>query len=144
MARFDLSLLGDSALAARLAALPEKTERKVLRQAMRRAGQPILQAARSNANRRSGRMARSIKLRALRRRKGRIGVAIQTGTRLELGIGADDQYYYPAIVEFGDGETHRPYRFMRRALDANRATSMQRLRVEIGQGIEREAATTTL
>lgn len=143
MARFDISLLGDVELERKLQALPEKLERKVIRQAIRKGGQPILRDARANANKLTGAMARSIKLRAMKRKKGRIGVRIQTGTRLELGIRADDPYYYPAIVEFGDGDTRRPYRFMRGALDRNQHRSLTVMRDEIARGIAREAASNT-
>lgn len=143
MARFDISLLGDAELARKLQALPEKLERKVIRQAIRKGGQPILRTAKANANRLTGAMAKSIKLRAMKRKRGRIGVRIQTGTRLELGIGADDRHYYPAIVEFGDGGVRPPFRFMRRALDSNKNASMTTMRDEIARGIEREAASNT-
>ena len=143
MARFDISLLGDAELARKLHALPEKVERKVIRQAIRKGGQPILRDAKANANKLTGAMAKNIKLRAMKRKRGRIGVRIQTGTRLEMGISADEGYYYPAIVEFGDGATRRAFRFMRRALDSNQHASMTVMRDEIAKGIEREAASNT-
>lgn len=144
MARFDISLLGDAELTQKLQGLPEKLERKVIRQAIRKGGQPIVRDAKAQANKLTGAMAKSIKLRAMKRKKGRIGVRIQTGTRGELGIAADDPYYYPAIVEFGDGETHHPYRFMRGALERNQQQSLTVIRDAIAQGIEREAASNTV
>lgn len=142
MARFDITLLGDDIVAARLRALPEKLERKVLRQAMRKAGRPILADAKANAPVKTGKMRASLKLRALKRKRGRVGVRIETGTRAELGIPAEERWYYPAIVELGDGTArHLPHSFMRSALAKNRENSVRILRDDISRGIEREATT---
>lgn len=91
--RFDISMLGDKELSAALAALPDNLERKVLARAMRDGGKFLLTLTQAAApvstdpkDPHRGRLKATLKLRTLRRRKGRVGVSIQTGTREELGI----------------------------------------------------------
>src|SRR3990167_509593 len=130
-ARFDFALFGDKALAAQLAALPDKLERKILAAGIRKATRQILlPAIRASAPvrevtpvarrgkkgrflkitkrqirtaqriaQRFARLKNSFAVRQLRRRKGRVGSAVYTGTRAQLGI--TGRGYYPAHQEFG-------------------------------------------
>lgn len=141
MARLNLELLGADELVAKLRAFPEVIEKKIVRQAIRKAVKPIMATAKENAPVDTGKMRDTIRLRALKRRRNRVGFAIITGTREELGIPSDYEWYYPSIVELGDGTgNHPPTRFLRNAMDAHRESALAQLRMDIGRGIEREAA----
>lgn len=138
--RFDISILGSKELSAALAALPEKLERRVLTRALRQAGKyyQTLAAARSPRDR--GKLASSYKVRALKRRKGRVGVMIQTGTRAQLGIDPKQRGFYPAHLEFGHrdraGIHHAANPFMRSSLRTGQNAIFALLRQEIDNGIE--------
>jgi HK97 gp10 family phage protein len=138
--RFDISLLGAPELSKALAALPDKLERKVLTKALRAAGKFYLTLAKASAPRDEGRLASTMKLRALKRRRGRVGVMVQTGTRSALGIDPKQRGYYPAHLEFGHrdraGVHHPPVPFMRRSLKTGESAIFAILRQEIDAGIE--------
>lgn len=147
MPRFNIELLGDKELSRRLQALPEKLERKVLRQALRAGANVALPAARQSAPVRSGRLQRSIRVRALRRRRGQLGVAVQTGRRTQLGIPPGARYYYPAAQELGfhvRGTSRRRIagrRYMRGSFLSIEQRVLDTIRQTLSQGIEREATT---
>lgn len=138
--RFDISLLGAPELSKALAELPDKLERKVLTKALRQAGKYYLVLAKASAPRDEGRLTSTMKLRAMKRRKGRIGVTIMTGTRSELGIDPKQKGYYPAHTELGHrdraGVHHPPIPFMRRSLKTGESAIFAILRQEIDSGIE--------
>ncbi len=144
MARFDISMLGDTALSETLAGLTEKMERTVITRATRDAGKFLLTLTKAAApvsqdprDPHRGQLKATLKLRALRRRKGRVGVAIQTGTRAELGIDPKDKGYYPAFRELGTRKLP-PLPYMRGPLHSAREAVLAVLRQSIDQGIERE------
>lgn len=92
-----LNVRGHRQVIARLGKLEKKIARKILSQSARMAMRPILAAAKSNAPRDSGALARSIRMRAMKRnRRGRIGVRVMTSQEWFKG----DQYY-GAFQEFG-------------------------------------------
>lgn len=123
MARFDVSLLGDKDLERRLRGLTEKVERNILTRSLRAAATVVRNQAQANirprgvviqpgASRRRERQLRrlaqnfarlrnSLIVRPLKRSRHRVGSAVYTGTRAQLGI--TGQYYYPAHVELGHG-----------------------------------------
>lgn len=168
MSRFDISMLGDKALSEALAALPDNLERKVLTRAMRDGGKFLLTLTQAAApvstdprDTHRGRLKATLKLRPLRRRKGRVGVAIQTGTREELGIVAVTRIsfegsgsglrvkrgkttsYYPAHVELGHKtelgtRTVPPNPYMRGPLHSAREAVLAVIRQSVDAGIERE------
>ena len=141
--RFDISMLGVPELSKALAALPDKLERKILTKALRQAGKFYLTLAKAKAPRDEGRLSSTMKLRALKRRKGRVGVMIQTGTRAQLGIDPKYKGYYPAHTEFGHrdraGVHHAANPYMRTSLKTGESAIFAILRQEIDNGIEREA-----
>lgn len=127
MARFDLKVIGLPELVTAFAALPDKLEQKVMQGAMSRAGKALLlpltsagapvgrasyrvrlTGRRQGAGFRTyvrskhagGLLRRSFRLKALRRRKGRVGVLILSGTRAQLGL-QKNRGYYPAHIELG-------------------------------------------
>lgn len=137
MARFDISILGDKALSATLSGLTEQMERKVLTKAMRDGGQFFLTLTKAAAPVETGKLKATLKLRALKRQKGRVGVAIQTGTRAELGIDPKDKGYYPAFRELGTRKLP-PKPFMRGPLHSAREGVLAVIRQSVDAGIERE------
>ena len=138
--RFDISILGAEHLSQALAALPANLERKVLTKALRQAGKFYQTLAAARSPRDSGKLATSYKVRALKRRKGRVGVMIQAGTRAQLGIDPKQRGYYPAHTEFGHrdraGVHHAANPFMRSSLRTGQNAIFAILRQEIDNGIE--------
>ena len=135
---FDISLLGDKALSRKLAKLPAAVQRKVLRPALRKGGKVILEAVRRNIPVDEGKLRKTLKLRALKAKRGRIGVEVRTGTREELDIPAGAEGYYPAHVELGTrNRSATPY--LRPAMDDKESQVVSLLKTEIGLGITREA-----
>lgn len=134
-------------LDAALAMLPDIIERRIMRQALRKAAQPILKRARANVSqlRRTGvktdPLRRGLKIRALKARRGRrrLGIAVQTPTRDALNIPAGSKWYYPAHIELGTRNAPaQPY--LREALDASRQEILAILTRELRAGLTREAA----
>lgn len=137
--RFDISMLGVPELTRALAALPANLERKVLTKALRRAGKYYLTLAKARVPRDEGRWASTLKVRALKRRKGRVGVAIRVGTRTELGIDPTQRGFYPAHQEFGHrdraGVHHPPLSPMRISLRTGESAILGIVRQELEAGI---------
>lgn len=138
--RFDISILGAPELSKALADLPANLERKVLTKALRQAGKFYQTLAAARAPRDRGKLATTFKVRALKRRKGRVGVMIQTGTRAQLGIAPQNKGYYPAHVEFGHrdvaGVHHAADPYMRSSLRTGQQAIFAILRQELDNGIE--------
>jgi len=135
MARFDISLLGDKELSKQLAALTGKLERNILTKALRSAAFKVRDKGRANIGfsqvriptgtsrrnarrltrafqRNRSRLRNNLYVRPLKRSRNRVGSAVYTGTRAQLGI--TGKYYYPFHVEAGHGEPHRTSRRLAR------------------------------
>lgn len=84
MAAFELTLTGDKELSEQFQQLPEKTQRALIRSELRGALKPVLAQAKAIARKKSGAMARTLKIKAMKRQEGRVGYYIRTGTRAEL------------------------------------------------------------
>lgn len=140
--RFDISLLGSEQLSRALAALPEKLERRVITRAMRQVGKYYATLAAARAPRERGKLAVSFKVRSMKRRRHRVGVMIQTGTRAQLGIDPKQRGYYPAHIELGfrdrAGVHHAANPYMRSSLRTGQSAIFAILRQEIDNGIESE------
>ena len=134
----DISLLGDKELTRKLHRLEIAVQRKIVRHALREGARPVLAAAQQNCPVQTGRLKASLKLRALKAKRGNFGVQVATGMRDELGIAADDPNYYPMSVEYGHGSV-AAQPFLRPALDDNAQQAKAIIAREIGQGIESEA-----
>ena len=133
----DISVFGDKQLQRALKALPINVEKKVVRQALRKAAKPVLDTAKSLVPVKTGALKKSLKLRALRKQKrGQFGVQVMTGTREQLGIAADDPYYYPMAVEVGTAKAPA-HPFMRPALDQNREATYRLVAELVRTGITR-------
>ena len=165
MANFiDIAVIGDKELQRKLKALDEKMQKKIVRKALRQAAKPVLSAARLLCPENTGRLRASLKLKVRRQKRGVFGVEVITGTRQELGIRANDPYYYPAAVEFGHlvGLRHRhreqkelrrlrkqgalvvgAHPFLRPALEMNRSTGIAIAARVIASELKREAVRQT-
>lgn len=129
----NIQLLGDKALARKLAALPDKLEKKVVRKAMREAIRPVAAQAQATAPVLSGLLRLSLKVMA-RKYKNRRKFGVQVSTKGLTGV----DIFYAAFNELGTAQ--QPARpFMRPALHGNRERSIEILKREIGQGITAEA-----
>lgn len=95
--------------------------------------------AKARIPRDEGRWASTLKVRALKRRKGRVGVVIRVGTRAELGIDPQQRGFYPAHQEFGHrdraGVHHPPMAPMRISLRTGESGILGIVRQEIEAGI---------
>jgi len=139
MANFiDIAVIGDKELQRKLKALDIKMQKKIIHKALRAAAKPILAQSKATAPVLSGRLKKSLKLRARRARRGVFGVQVMTGTRQELGIPAGYPYYYPAAVEYGHARAPA-HPFLRPALEANRQKGINIAANVIRQGIEEAA-----
>lgn len=143
-ARFNIELLGDKDLSAALAALPATLERKALVLVLKEAAQVVLQSARRRAPRgKTGRLARTLRVKALKRSRNRVGYGIYTGTRAELGLKAGAKGYYPAQVHLGfihtaefGGRHIAPRPFLRPALIENQEMLLNRIAAHLRQLLE--------
>jgi len=132
-AAFDITLLGDKKLNKAFGALAVIDQRKVMRKSQRAAFKPVLKSAKANAPVRTGKLKKSLKLRALKRSRNRSGVFVRTGTRSELGIPENAKYYYPAHVELGHSDV-APVPFLRNAFDSNKDRVWRKFHVMLWRG----------
>jgi hypothetical protein len=129
VARFDISILGRKDLEEALRSFPERLERKVLAQALKKSAQAFATLVQHNVpvsddpqDRHPGWWKSTMGIRTQKRKRGRVGVNITPGTREELALyGARGfarigqhvaafrvydrakrgKYFYPAHAEFG-------------------------------------------
>jgi HK97 gp10 family phage protein len=162
--RLEIDLQGEREIIKRLADLTPQLERKVLNDALRRAANIIKTQVQANiqevrvTGRNTDPLRAGIRVRPLRRGRNRVGVAVQTPTRVQLAVkrlgrgrrlsveaaselavgspGADLKWYYPAHIELGTKRTTaQPY--MRQALEQQRRDAEETIRREIQAGIEK-------
>lgn len=137
----DITMLGDKKLSRKLARLPVAMQRKVVRPSLRAGAKPMLASAKQNCPVKTGKLKKSLKLRALKARRGNFGVMVRTGTREDLGIPADAKGYYPIAVEFGHGgpQPAPAHPYIRPAFDTNKERAKRIIAREIGMRITAEA-----
>jgi hypothetical protein len=91
-------LTGNEALNRKLAALKSAKAKAVIRKAAREALRPVLAATKSSAPKRSGRLQKSVRLRAITRSRTRVGARVTTS-------GSDNVFggktYYGGFLEYG-------------------------------------------
>lgn len=136
----DISMVGDKELERMFRDLPVKLQTKVVRQANTKAIRPILRSVKARVPVLTGVLKRGLKSRAMKRkrRNSPIGRFLLLPLRADLGIKADDPYYYPAAVEYGHDNV-AAVRFLRDGFDAAEEEAFGILKKEIGAGVEREA-----
>lgn len=125
----------------KLKILEPSIQKKVLRQAMRSGMKIVLQEALLRVPVLTGLLKRNIKLRAMKRKRNRIGLLVQV--KSDPGFvkpsKAGVKYWYPASVEFGHG-TVPPHPFMRPAYDTQGPAARDKTLHELLDGTMREAA----
>lgn len=142
MAAIDIEfkVIGIREVVQRLHQVETKLERKILRKAAREAARPIRAKAESLAPMDSGRLKRSIKIRAKKRSRRGFGVNVWTGTREELEIDSEARGYYPMSLEYGfvtaSGTRVAERSFMRRALEEETETALDIFEREVLTGLE--------
>lgn len=131
-----LKVAGFAELERALRKLPEEVAGRVLNSALRKAGAPMADTARSLAPRSDdpgakGHMADSIKLRALK-------VVSDHDVEVALWLGPDTGHFYGQFHEFGTvHQSARP--FLRPAWDAHKDKALDVFGRELGAAIERAA-----
>ena len=114
----------------------------LIRRTVKTAAKPVLvQARRLAPVGETGRLRRTLKLRSGKRSKRLISAIVQTGTRAALGISSSAKGYYPAHVALGTKakgkRAARPaQKFLRGAMDLERADAIRTISRLMGRGIE--------
>jgi len=135
----DISLIGDKELQRKFKTLVGKVQKKIARKAIRAGAKIVLADAKNRAPVLSGKLKKSLKVKAIKRSRSTIGVLVQTGTREKLNIPEGSKYYYPAAVEYGHGGVAaKP--FLRPALDTNADRALSTIQRELWNGIRIEGA----
>ena len=130
---FKLNIKGAKKLQRKMAKLERKVQNRVMLKAMKDAMQPVVPAAQARAPVERGRLRKYIKVTTKNSRKVGLLAMVQTGTRKQLGIPADNKYYYPSAIEYGT--RHISARsFLRRALGSKRNQVLD----DFGRNIRRE------
>ncbi len=141
MASAGATITGQRKLDRKLRRLDRKVQRKFQRRALRAAAKIVHADAKARAPKRSGIMARQLKVRTGRTRRGQASVLVRTGTRKEMGNipNTPKGGYYPAHVELGTKK--RPAKpFLRPALAAKRDEAIMAYRQSLWNDIRSEAA----
>lgn len=115
------------------------TLRKVYRKAMRAAARPVLSTAKQIVRVASGKLRRTLKIRALKRSRKLIGVAIVPGTRSQLGV--EGSGFYPTHIAIGfkgrGGGTKFPgNRYLRDAVLLEENDAVRTISSQIKSGME--------
>lgn len=138
-----MSISGGDLLARKLEALPVKTAKKILGRALRDGAKIVQAEMKARAPVRTGRMRKSITVRAQRRtRRAEIGMNVQLDTRrhpdLITTTAEGKRYFYPAVVEYGArGRPARP--FMRPAFDTAKGRALTAVTNRLKSEIEKAA-----
>ena len=140
---FDISLLGDKALAKKFELLgKESAQRKVLRKPLREGAKIVLKAAKSRVPSKFSKerkLKRSLKVKALKRSRIKFGSLVITGSREKLDISPSDLNYYPQAVEFGYSTAKRTVpaqSFLRSAAYDNKSKVLNSIRIGIKKNME--------
>lgn len=142
MATVKAVVTGIGRIDRKLAQLPVKIRKKVVRQSIRGGMKLVLASARADVPVDTGLTRANVVLKATRRKAGRIGmnVLVRSAPGLVKATGAGKRYFYPAVVEYGSRDRaanpwmHRV--FNRRADPARRQT----IRL-LEAGLDREIST---
>lgn len=138
----DISVTGDAELLSLFSRLQEKDAKRITRKGLREATRGLYRRVLSAVPVRTGALLRAMSDEKATvksftgRRKSWFGYWVQFPTRQALGIPADYQWYYPAIIEYGtkDGRIP-PNPFLRHATDEERPQAIQTIRRVIGDEI---------
>lgn len=144
MPSVDIRVFGNKELDRKLGKIADKTQKTIVRGALRKEAKKTQARIASNIQRLdlidSGMMLQAFQATKIKSaaRKGFIRVGPELPSREALGIDPGDKYYYPYAVEFGHvGADAKP--FIRPAVDENKDESLRSIGTDIGKGIERQA-----
>ena len=146
MPNIDISILGDKELQKKLDALEKGVAAKAVRPALRkesyRTRKRIVGNIQAEGLIKTGVMVAAYAAAKVKSagRRGIIRIGVENPTRAQLGIDADDQYYYPYAVEFGHDDVE-PKPFIRPAIDEHKPQSLAAIARDIAAGILRLAKT---
>lgn len=130
----DVSFIGDKKLERKLKRMALATQRKIVRAGINKAMKQVKDRAKELVPVDTGKLRDSIKQKR-RTRRGISRAMVVTGTREELGIGANERGFYPAVLEYGTRDrTARPY--LRAALAEKSGQVIDDAAAHIKQGIE--------
>lgn len=132
---------GGPALISKLAALPPKIEKKLIRPALRAGGKTILEQAKADAPTASGMMKQRLALRVRKTQKNQIGfkITFRDWEQLVTYSKAGRRYFYPAGIEYGHGG-REGYHFIRKATDETWPQAQRTILDTLQTGIEQLAA----
>ncbi|MGC4031478.1 MAG: HK97 gp10 family phage protein [Tepidisphaeraceae bacterium] len=142
-----MTLTGDKQLAKLLSGLGDKVARKVTRQAVNAAANPVLKAARAKVVKRSGLLANSLG-KKVSTSKDKQTVTARVGPRRDVTGTVDGKKYRPAriahLVEHGHltaSGTHTPAQpFLRPAADETQGQALSIMESKFAAGVIREAS----
>lgn len=146
MPSIDIRAFGNKELERQLGKIVDRTQKTIVSGALRKEARRVKKRIVANIVARglvdTGTMLAAYEGASIRSGGGNrrfIRLGVENPTRAELGIQADDPYYYPYAVEFG----HRlaePKPFIRPAVQDHKAESFRAIGQDIGAGIIRAAA----
>lgn len=142
----DISVTGDKELQRILNRLPDKLQKKIARNAIRKSAKRARDRIVANIRKlnliKTGRLLAAFEYAPIRSQSStprsliRIGVGFPY--REQLGISPDDKYFYPAALEFGHPRAPA-YPFMRPAIDEHKQEEFATIGKDIGEGVIRAA-----
>lgn len=125
-----VKITGLKELDAKLKSLSEKLQRKIAKEAVTKASEPILHDARANAPVETGLLVSTLVTKA-RKRKGGFSARVQTAQGDFKG-----DAFYASFIEYGaPGAGIKPEPFMRPAFDKNVQKAIQIVVDELTRGI---------
>ncbi len=124
---------------SKLKTLEPKIQKKILRQAMRSGMKLVAQEALMRVPVLTGLLKRNIKLRAMKRKRNRVGLLVQVKSDpgFSKPYGHGQVAWYPAAVEYGHGKVP-PHPYMRPAFDIKGGSAREKTLHELLEGINRE------
>ena len=130
----DFKLLGIKELEAKFRRLPDRVQKKILRPSMRAGAKEVQQAAKAAVPKDTGRLRRSLILKAIKRSRNRIGFVVRTKGREFFGIDAGSKWYYPAIIEYGYvrfGKQYPARSYLRSTVERLRPIVLRRIGADV-------------
>lgn len=98
-----------------LTALPKKIRNKILREELRKGAKTLLPASKAATPARTGKLRRSVKVRAVKRSRKSVGVLVGYNDKAYAG-----DTFYGAFLEWGWKQGKRPSRVVRGGASDNR------------------------
>ena len=126
-----VTVKGSKEIINKLKDLEKKVANKIVKQALREAAKPIQKEAKANIPSVSGDLKKNTKIRSMKRRKGRIGLVVQSSS-------TDPQGYYGSFVEYGT-KYQKAQQNIKKAYDKLKDKTAKLLEESILKGIEKNA-----